>query len=127
MRLGIRLANRLIIPLGSILRLKNPQLAVMRNIAQPTHMISSSTPQDRSEVHAMLAASRICQPNRGLPAASAILSRKELAAYLGICPRSIQNLENRGILPRIKLGKRTVYRLDSVLKTLGDLETEGVA
>ena len=61
------------------------------------------------------------------PAGTIILNRKQLAAYLGLCARSIQNLERRGVMPRIKLGKRTVYRLDSVLATLGKLEKSEVA
>jgi excisionase family DNA binding protein len=53
-----------------------------------------------------------------------ILSQRELADYLGLCERSVRKLERNGVLPFIKLGKRTVYRMDSVLETLKKLEEQ---
>jgi transcriptional regulator with XRE-family HTH domain len=53
-----------------------------------------------------------------------ILSQRELADYLGLCERSVRKLERNGVLPLIKLGKRTVYRMDSVLETLKKLEEQ---
>ena len=53
-----------------------------------------------------------------------ILSQRELADYLGLCERSVRKLENKGVLPFIKLGKRTVYRMDSVLEALKKLEEQ---
>lgn len=52
-----------------------------------------------------------------------ILSRRQLAEYLGVCYRLVSNLEKQGVLPSIKLGKRKVYKLDSVLAALSRLET----
>ena len=52
-----------------------------------------------------------------------ILSRHQLAQYLGICYRMVANLERQGVLPSIKLGKRRVYKLDSILSALSRLET----
>jgi len=51
-----------------------------------------------------------------------ILSRRQLAQYLGVCSRLVATLEKQGVLPSIKLGKRTVYKLDSVLTALSRLE-----
>ena len=53
-----------------------------------------------------------------------ILSQRELADYLGLCERSVRKLERNGVLPFIKLGKRTVYRMDSVLEALKKLEEQ---
>ena len=61
------------------------------------------------------------------PSGTPILSQRQLAEYLGLCERSVRNLERRGVIPRIKLGKRTVYRLDSILAALARLEQEGRA
>jgi hypothetical protein len=51
-----------------------------------------------------------------------ILSRRQLAQYLGVCDRMVANLEKQGVLPSIKLGKRRVYKLDSILTALSRLE-----
>lgn len=92
------------------------------------HHLTDPTPASKQ---AQLDALRIAKHQAGathsLLASPAILNRKQLAAYLGLCPRSIQNLERRGTMPRIKLGKRTVYRLDSVLATLRKLEKSEVS
>ena len=61
------------------------------------------------------------------PSGTSILSQRQLADYLGLCERSVRNLERPGVLPRIKLGKRTVYRLDSIMAALARLEQEGRA
>jgi DNA-directed RNA polymerase subunit H (RpoH/RPB5) len=51
-----------------------------------------------------------------------IMSRDQLAKYLGICYRNVFTLEKKGIFKSIKLGKRVVYRLDSVMEALKKLE-----
>jgi|LakMenEpi03Aug12_release.lakeMendotaPanAssembly.Ray.scaffolds.fasta_scaffold887379_1 hypothetical protein len=56
--------------------------------------------------------------------APAILSREQLANYLGVCTRTIHKLDKQGILRPIKLGKRVVYSLDSVLEDLDRLEKQ---
>ena len=51
-----------------------------------------------------------------------VMSRDQLAWYLGICPKSVYHLEKKGVFRPIKLGKRVVYLLDSVLEALDKLE-----
>jgi DNA-binding XRE family transcriptional regulator len=53
-----------------------------------------------------------------------ILSQRQLADYLGLCERSVRKLEKNGMLPSIRLGKRIVYRMDSVLEALKKLEEQ---
>ena len=53
-----------------------------------------------------------------------IMSRDQLANYLGVCTRTIHKLDKQGILRPIKLGKRVVYSLDSVLEDLAALEKQ---
>jgi excisionase family DNA binding protein len=38
----------------------------------------------------------------------AFINRKELAAQLGVSDRTIRNWQNQGLVPAIKIGKRTV-------------------
>jgi predicted DNA-binding transcriptional regulator AlpA len=51
-----------------------------------------------------------------------VMSREQLANYLGICSKSVYHLEKKGVFRPIKLGKRVVYLLDSVLEALDKLE-----
>ena len=88
--------------------------------------IAISDPTPPATKAAQLDALRIAKNSTGAPrtpaSATQILSRSELADYLGVCQRTVSNLERRGNLPRIKLGKRTVYRLDSILAALSRIE-----
>ena len=88
--------------------------------------IAISDPTPPATKAAQLDALRIAKNSAGAPrtpaSATQILSRSELADYLGVCQRTVSKLERRGNLPRIKLGKRTVYRLDSILAALSRLE-----
>ena len=52
----------------------------------------------------------------------AIMSEIELAEYLGCSTRHIRNLVARRVLPFIKLGRRRLFRLGAILKTLEKLE-----
>ena len=56
--------------------------------------------------------------------APTILSRKQLAAYLGVCCRTVQILDKKGSFRSIRLGKKVVYSLDSVLEDLAALEKQ---
>ena len=53
-----------------------------------------------------------------------IMNQRQLAKYLGLCCRSVRNLEKLGKLPHIKLGKRTVYKMDSIQEALKNLEQQ---
>ena len=55
------------------------------------------------------------------------LNQRQLAAFLGISPRSVRNFCARGLLPKIKLGRRTLFRRQSVLRALEELEVGGAA
>jgi len=85
-----------------------------------------SDPNPPATKAAQMDALRIAKSSTGAPKTPAsttpILSRRELANYLGVCERTVSNLERRRLLPHIKLGKRTVYRLDSILAALNRLE-----
>lgn len=54
-----------------------------------------------------------------------ILSPREAAYALGICERNLQNLTKRGVLPRIKLGRRVIYRWEQIERALIKLEGRG--
>jgi transcriptional regulator with XRE-family HTH domain len=78
-----------------------------------------------SQLAALRLASSSSQPGisaETTAAAPLIISQRQLADYLGVCERTVRNLERQRVLPRIKLGKRTVYRLDSVLSSLSRME-----
>jgi excisionase family DNA binding protein len=38
----------------------------------------------------------------------AFINRKELAAQLGVSDRTIRNWQNQGLVPAVRIGKRTV-------------------
>lgn len=49
----------------------------------------------------------------------ALVNRNQLAFELGVTARTIRNWETEGLLPSIRIGKRTVrYRIDSVVTFL---------
>jgi excisionase family DNA binding protein len=41
-------------------------------------------------------------------ASPAFITRKELATQLGVSDRTIRNWQNQGLVPAIRIGKRTV-------------------
>jgi DNA-binding transcriptional MerR regulator len=50
---------------------------------------------------------------------TALVNREKLAFELGVTARTIRNWESEGLLPSIKIGKRTVrYRIDHVIAFL---------
>lgn len=51
-----------------------------------------------------------------------LLNARELAFILGISNRSLCNYVNRGLLPRIKLGRRVLYRWSQVESALAKIE-----
>lgn len=51
-----------------------------------------------------------------------LMNERELASFIGICPRSVRNFRTRGLLPVIRLGRRRLFRRDAVLAALRELE-----
>lgn len=51
-----------------------------------------------------------------------LMNERELASFIGICPRSVRNFTARGLLPVIRLGRRRLFRRDAVLAALRELE-----
>lgn len=54
-----------------------------------------------------------------------LMNEREVALFVGICPRSVRNFTARKLLPVIRLGRRRLYRRDAVLAALRELETAG--
>jgi hypothetical protein len=51
-----------------------------------------------------------------------LMNEREVALFVGICPRSVRNFTARKLLPVIRLGRRRLYRRDAVLAALKELE-----
>jgi hypothetical protein len=51
-----------------------------------------------------------------------ILDERELALITGLCPRSIRTHVRAGIIPRIKIGRRVLFRWPQVEAALAKLE-----
>ncbi len=51
-----------------------------------------------------------------------IIDELELAYITGLCPRSIRNHVAAGIIPRIKIGRRVLFRWPQVEAALAKLE-----
>jgi hypothetical protein len=51
-----------------------------------------------------------------------LLNERELAYVTGLCPRSIRNYVTAGIIPRIKIGRRVLFRWPQVEAALAKLE-----
>jgi hypothetical protein len=52
-----------------------------------------------------------------------LMNEREVACFIGICPRSVRNFTARGLLPVIRLGRRRLYRRDALLAALRTMET----
>jgi hypothetical protein len=52
-----------------------------------------------------------------------LMNEKEVAAFIGVCTRSVRNFTSRGNLPVIRLGRRRLYRRDAILAALKKLES----
>ncbi len=51
-----------------------------------------------------------------------LMNEHEVALFIGICTRSVRNFTARGLLPVIRLGRRRLYRRDTVLAALQRME-----
>jgi hypothetical protein len=60
-----------------------------------------------------------------IPGSSRLIKRPELAAYLGVSMVHISVLQRRGVIPFIKIGHSTRYRLKDVLAALDRLTVRG--
>jgi excisionase family DNA binding protein len=52
-----------------------------------------------------------------------IMNERELAVVLDVCVRTVRNLVRDGTIPRIKLGRRVVFRWPQVEAALAALES----
>jgi len=43
-----------------------------------------------------------------------VFGRKEAASYLGVSPSMLDKLVAQGILPRIKLGRRVIFKVEDL-------------
>ena len=57
----------------------------------------------------------------------ALLTERELVWVTGLCARTIRNYVRAGIIPRIKLGRRVIFRFPQVLAALEKLERRTAA
>ena len=51
-----------------------------------------------------------------------LVNERELSVITGLCPRSIRTHVNNGIIPRIKIGRRVLFRWPQVEAALAKLE-----
>jgi transposase len=56
---------------------------------------------------------------------SALLTEKEAAELLHLCPRALIGWRNRGLVPYIRIGRSIRYRLESLTSLLEKLEIGG--
>ena len=57
---------------------------------------------------------------------SPLLTRDQVAQFLGVCKHTVRNFENRGLLGRVSLSKRTIrYRINEVEGLLDQLSHGG--
>lgn len=52
-----------------------------------------------------------------------LMNERELSYVTGLCPRSIRNFVNAGLITRIKLGRRVLFRWPQVEAALAKLES----
>lgn len=53
-----------------------------------------------------------------------LMNVRQVALFLGCSLRSVHNYTEAGILPVVRLGRRRIYRRESVLAALAALETK---
>ena len=51
------------------------------------------------------------------------MTQGEVADFLRVSQRHVANLQRKGLLPCVKLGRRVIYPRDRVLKALEDIST----
>ena len=55
-----------------------------------------------------------------------LFTRKQIAAYLGVCERTVSNLMAKRLIPVIKIGKNVRFDPVKVRKALEKYETEAI-
>ena len=58
---------------------------------------------------------------------ASFMTQEEVADFLRISQRHCANLQRRGILPCVKLGRRVIYPRERVLQALEEISTRTVA
>ena len=58
---------------------------------------------------------------------SAFLTQEEVAKVLRVSQRHVANLQRKGLLPYIRLGRRVIFERSRLLKAIDDISTRTVA
>ena len=100
----------------------SPLATAKRNArkANALNSASKSSPKPLEEITAGLSPNLRTNP-------PVLMNERELSQVTGLCPRNIRNLVNDGIIPRIKIGRRVLFRWPQVEAALAKLETRGRA
>lgn len=53
-----------------------------------------------------------------------LLNRKDLSEYIGVSDRTLRRWEQKGYLPRIKIGNSVRYKISDVKKLIDDLRSQ---
>jgi excisionase family DNA binding protein len=61
------------------------------------------------------------------PVGASFMTQEEVADFLRVSQRHVANLQRRGLLPCVRLGRRVIYPRDRVLKALEDISTKTTA
>ena len=58
---------------------------------------------------------------------SAFMTQEEVAKVLRVSQRHVANLQRKGLLPYIRLGRRIIFERSRLLKAIDDISTRTVA
>lgn len=61
------------------------------------------------------------------PVGASFMTQGEVADFLRVSQRHIANLQRKGLLPCVKLGRRVIYPRDRVIKALEEISTRTTA
>jgi excisionase family DNA binding protein len=65
------------------------------------------------------------QPTQESDRDTGLLNRVQAARWLGIHPRTLDRLRDRGELPAVKIGRRSLYRLETLRAYARSREVRG--
>jgi hypothetical protein len=61
------------------------------------------------------------------PISPSFMTQCEVADFLRVSQRHVANLQRKGLLPCVKLGRRVIYPRDRVIKALDSISTKTTA
>ena len=61
------------------------------------------------------------------PISPSFMTQGEVADFLRVSQRHVANLQRKGLLPCVKLGRRVIYPRDRVIKALDSISTKTTA